>query len=68
LLGLAGFCSLAKSSPAQAAFDNSDGGSPAAPALPEFIVSVSNTGALSVIDTRTDVVYGPFLAGELGSE
>jgi hypothetical protein len=64
LLGVVGVFSLAKSSQARAAFN-----APAAsPSLPEFIITVNATGTLSVIDTRTDIVYGPFLAGALGSK
>jgi DNA-binding beta-propeller fold protein YncE len=33
----------------------------------EWLLAAVNDGALSVVDTSMDVVYGPFLSGELGS-
>ncbi|MBN1580200.1 MAG: hypothetical protein JXA89_05815 [Anaerolineae bacterium] len=41
----------------------------AAGSLPhEWVVIVGNTGTLSIVDPTTDIVYGPFLGGQLGSE
>jgi len=63
LLGVIEILSLSGSHHALAVFD--------APvdslSLPEYIITVNNTGTLSVIDARTDIVYGPFLSGTLGT-
>lgn len=37
------------------------------PGPQKWLLAAVNEGALSVVDTSTDVVYGPFLSGELGS-
>jgi hypothetical protein len=63
-LGVAVVLSLAKTAQARAASEAPSPGE----LLPEFIISVSNTGTLNIIDTRTDTLYGPFLKGELGTE
>ena len=64
MLGVVGFLVLAKGGPVGAAYTHT----PTDSLLPEFIIAVSYTGTLSVIDTRTDTVYGPFLANKLGSK
>ena len=34
----------------------------------EWVIAVGTTGTVNIINPATDVVYGPFLKGELGSE
>ena len=34
----------------------------------EWVIAVGYTGTVNIIDSATDVVYGPFLKGQLGSE
>ncbi|MCU0523147.1 MAG: hypothetical protein MUF84_20980 [Anaerolineae bacterium] len=41
---------------------------PAPPApLTDWIIAVGNTGTVSLVDTATDIVYGPVISGGLGS-
>jgi len=40
---------------------------PPDPVLHEWVITVGTTGTVSIIDPTTDMVYGPFLEGELGS-
>jgi hypothetical protein len=47
--------------PAQAAPSNSSG-----PA--EKVIVVNVTGTINIIDTATDIVYGPYLSGTIGSQ
>ncbi len=37
------------------------------PSLAEKVIVVNLTGTVNIIDTATDIVYGPFLSGTLGS-
>ena len=38
------------------------------PELAEKVIVVNITGTINIIDTATDIVYGPYLSGTLGSQ
>lgn len=40
---------------------------PVAPSLADKVIVVNLTGTINIIDTATDIVYGPYLSGTLGS-